>query len=202
MGIYFDVGANDGRSMAHYANDPNNTVYAFEPTPHMVEILEGVARGKPNYIVVQKAVSDIAGVAQFHVAGTADWGCSSLNTFNDNLDKTWPGRTDFVVTETIDVEVIRLDDFVEEHGIEEIDYLHCDAQGKDLEVLFGLGQYINRVKAGVIEMPTTQEKKLYKDQKYTSVDAKEFLQKNGFTITTESSNDKDNNECNIYFSRN
>ena len=99
------------------------------------------------------------------------------------------------------MEVIRLDTFIEDNGIDEIEYLHCDVQGKDLEVLFSLGKYIDILKSGVIEMPTTHERKLYKDQTYTAEDARKFLEANGFRITHETSNDWHNNECNIYFSR-
>ena len=52
MAIFFDVGANDGSSMFHHAQDPNNTVYAFEPSPRMIEILKGLGKVKPNYKVI------------------------------------------------------------------------------------------------------------------------------------------------------
>jgi hypothetical protein len=72
---------------------------------------------------------------------------------------------------------------------------------KDLEVLISLGDKINIVRTGVIEMPTSHEKKLYKDQKYIEKDAVEFLNKNGFQIDKIESNDCYRNEVNIYFSR-
>ncbi len=45
---------------------------------------------------------------------------------------------DFNVTDTIDVDVIKLKDFINDNNIDKIDYLHCDVQGHDLEVLIGL----------------------------------------------------------------
>lgn len=202
MKVYFDVGANNGDTMAHHANDPDSIVYAFEPTPYLARRLEGLAeRYAGRYVVVEKAVSEAPGVARFRVDGQADWGCSSLCEFNDNLKETWPGRNDFAVTDEIEVEVIALGDFVAEKGIESIEYLHVDAQGKDLEVLMGLRDKISIVKAGCIEMPTRHETKLYKDQKYVAADAVDFLKERGFEITSESSNDVYNNEVNIYFAR-
>lgn len=200
--IYFDVGANNGSSMIHHAkHSDDNIVYAFEPTPEMADIIRNETNHLKNYHLVQKAVSNYNGTASFYVAGNADWGCSSLNQFNDNLDKTWPGRTDFVVTNEIKVDVIRLDTFIQEHGITEIEYLHVDVQGQDLEVLMGLGDAINIVKGGVIEMPSCHERKLYKDQNYTKDDAVQFLQSQGFTISDISSNDMYNNEVNITFTK-
>lgn len=199
MPVYFDVGANDGSSMIRYADDPNNHVYAFEPTPRMIDIIRSKTSHLPNYHIIPKAVSDVPGTAKFYISGQADWGCSSLNTFNDNLTETWPGRTDFRVTDEIEVEVIRMDTFVTENNINEIDFLHVDVQGKDLEVLMSFGDKLHIVKAGVIEMPTSHEKKLYKDQKYTANDAIEFLRRNGYTIEAIQSNDCFNNEVNIIF---
>ena len=201
MTIVFDVGANDGSSTVKLADNSDVTIYAFEPTPHLVEKLRKISEEHPNYIVVDKAVSNVKGRQSFHVAGQADWGCSSLNTFNDNLDETWPGRTDFKVTDIIDVEVIRLDEFIEQHNIPIIDYFHCDVQGKDLEVLMGLGKYIDIVRHGVIEMPTSHVKKLYKDQQYVAEDAIQWLQHHGFEITNVMQNDVFNNEVNIVFRR-
>lgn len=195
--IYFDVGANDGRSMYHHTYDPNNIVYAFEPTRELAEKLRSVT--KSNYIVIEKAVADFKGTATFYISGQADWGCSSLNHFSDNLESTWPGRTDFKVTDSYQVDVITLKDFVEEHDIKEIEYLHVDVQGKDLEVLMGLGDKLNIVKAGVIEMPTSHQTKLYKDQKYIDKDAVRFLKENNFIINSVTSNDCFNNEVNIHF---
>lgn len=201
MPIYFDVGANDGSSMFGYATDPNNTVYAFEPTPRMIDIIKQKTSHFPNYIIVPKAVSDWEGKATFKISGQSDWGCSSLNNFNDNLEKTWPGRTDFKVTDSVEVDVIRLESFVEDKEINEIAYLHVDVQGSDLEVLMGLGKHLRKVKAGVVEMPTRHETKLYKDQKFLAEDAIKFLEQNGYRITSVTPNDCFHNEVNIYFER-
>jgi len=199
--IFFDVGANDGSSMFHHTNDPNNIVYAFEPTRELAAKLRARFAFHNNYIVIPKAVADYTGQSTFYISGQADWGCSSLNHFADSLHQTWPGRTDFKVTDSYEVDVIKLEDFVIENNITEIEYLHVDVQGKDLEVLMGLGSKLSIVKAGVIEMPTSHEKKLYKDQKYLKEDAVKFLEENNFRVTGISSNDCFNNECNISFVR-
>ena len=197
--IYFDIGANDGHSLIHLAMNSDNIVYAFEPTPRMINIIKQKTGGFKNYHIVPKAISNYNGKSKFYVSGNADWGCSSLCQFNDNLETNWPGRTDFRVTEEIDVDVIRLEDFIIENNITDVEHLHCDVQGHDLEVLMGLGDKLSIVKNGVIEMPTSHEKKLYKDQKYLHTDAIEYLQKNGFEVTKVESNDQFNIEMNVYF---
>jgi FkbM family methyltransferase len=200
MKVYFDVGANTGESMMRYAGD-DAVVYAFEPTPELVRILVGQSAGLKNYHVIDKAVADYNGKSTFFISGNQDWGCSSLNTFSDNLEVTWPGRTDFKVTDQVEVDVIRLDGFIEANDIQEIEFFHCDTQGKDMEVLFGMGEHLRKIKRGVIEMATRHDTKLYKDQKYIVDDAIIFLKNNGFRVDGVVSNDWCNNEVNIEFSR-
>lgn len=197
MKIIFDVGANDGSSFKHLQNE-DVKIYAFEPTPFLLErCLYPMTSEK--FVVIGKAVSDFNGTAKFNIAGQHDWGCSSLNHFNDGLDKTWAGRTDFVVTEEIEVQVITLKKFIEENNIELIDWLHIDTQGSDLSVLKGLGDKISIVMGGQVEAPANDEVKLYKEQP-SKEDTIEFLLSNGFTLTRIEENGC-SNEYNIYFSR-
>lgn len=196
--VYFDVGANDGSSLLPLVTDPNNIIYAFEPTLQLVKLIRSKTHMYPNYHLIPKAVSDYNGKSIFNVAGQADWGCSSLCQFSDGLDKTWAGRTDFKVTDQMIVDVIRLDNFVTEHKINEIEYLHCDVQGHDLEVLMGFGDKINIINRGSIEMPTNHGTKLYQ-QKYLAIDAVEYLQNHGFIIEKIENNVPSGYEVNIYF---
>jgi hypothetical protein len=115
------------------------------------------------------------------------------------LDKSWPGRTDFVVRGTIKVEVYRLDTWIEKFAphVTEIEHLHIDAQGSDLAVLKGLGEKIKIVKSGVVEVPQAPELRLYKGQ-HTKDEALQFLEENGFKIKNVVSQV---NEDNLFFER-
>lgn len=206
--FYFDVGANDGSSMCKFAyEDQDSHIFAFEPTPRMVGVLQDRYSHLKNYHIIQKAVSNVPGKLPFFVAGNEDWGCSSLCKFQESeqLSITWPGRKDFNVTDVIEVEVIRLDDFIDEQRvngiiIDQIEFFHCDVQGKDLEALMSMGKYLSIIKNGVIEMPTAHNSKLYTDQKWLADDAVAFLEGNNFQIDQITSNDAQRNEVNIYFS--
>jgi len=196
--IFFDVGANFGTSSIHLAkSDPDTLVYAFEPTPELILYLKTQTFNLKNYNVVGKAVSDFDGKATFNVAGQADWGCSSLLEFSDNSKTEWPGRTDFSVTKQIEVDVIRLDNFIIKNNIDKIDYFHCDTQGSDLDVLYGLGEKISIIKEGAIEAATKQDI-LYKNQN-NFIECIEFLKMNNFKIISVTSNDPQFNEANIHF---
>ena len=194
--IVFEVGANDGSSFADLHRFlPWAKIYAFEPTPELVDKIRSKVIRSRNYCLTPKAVGEKPGWTEFNVAGKHDWGCSSLLEFSSGLDRSWPGRTDFVVTKRIKVEVIRLDAFVRERKIPHIDFLHVDTQGTDLSVLRSLGEEICRVRAGVIEVPQNRDVMLYKNQ-HTREEALEFLFQNGFHVWKTVHNE---NEDDLYF---
>jgi len=197
--IIFDVGSNAGTSFGYVARWCfRSQFYAFEPTPYLVAEQKKFTSKFKNYHLIPKAVAEKPGHAMFNVAGQSDWGCSSLLEFSPGLDKTWPGRTDFVLTDKIEVEVIRLDDFVRENKIPRIDFMHVDTQGSDLSVLRSLGEEIHRLQAGEIEVPVSKEVMLYQNQ-HTKEEAYEFLDKHGFEVwKVEPSSD---NEHNVFFRR-
>jgi FkbM family methyltransferase len=197
--IYFDIGANNGESSLFLANDPSNIVYAFEPTPFLIKYIENKILDKTNYFLIKKAVSDFNGKATFNIAGNADWGCSSLLNFSEKSKTRWINRPDFTVTEKIEVDVIRLDSFIEEHNIPYITYLHIDTQGSDLNVLKGLGKYITLVEAGILE--AASENDILYNQQNTKQECIDFLLSNNFEILNITSNDIHNNEVNISFKR-
>jgi hypothetical protein len=148
-------------------------------------------------------VSNVSGTAQFNIVSGDEWsspngesgggGCSSLCTLGENEK--------LKIKESIEVKVITLEKFIEAQAIKEIDFLHCDVQGRDLEVLMGLGKHANRVKRGCVEMPRCLSTRLYDSQLYDAADAVRWLHENGFLVDTIESNDEKVNEVNISFHR-
>jgi FkbM family methyltransferase len=198
--VFFDVGSNNGStSIPIVQNDINTIVFSFEPTPKLVNELIQKTSHFRNYIVTAAAVSNFNGKAKFNIAGQADWGCSSLLEFSDKSQTEWIGRTDFKVTEEVEVDVLTLRDFIIENNIEKIDWIHIDTQGSDLNVLKGLGDKINIVMGGVMEA-ANKEDILYYGQN-TKDECISFLNDNGFVITQMTTNDGFDNEINIFFAR-
>lgn len=202
--ILFDIGANYGtNSIDQIRDDINKICFAFEPTPELVKYLNNQTNNfKDRYYIYDYAISDFIGKAKFNIAGQADWGCSSLLEFSDNLDKTWPGRWDFKVTHSIEVNVITLKYFFDEiypNKIEKIDYFHCDTQGSDLNVLLGMGEYINLIQEGDIEVSANESVCLYKSQQNLKDKTIQFLNMHNFDIINIYPNDHFNNEYNIHF---
>lgn len=197
--IIFDVGANWGQdSLERTRSNSKTTAYAFEPTPELYHHLTNRSFDfNDRYFVHEIALSDFDGKAEFNVAAHNDWGTSSLLEFSPNLDRTWPGRSDFYVDRTIEVKVMRFDTWFEatKPKIKKIDFFHCDTQGSDLKVLKGMGDYIDLIVEGVIEVPDSPEVMLYLGQ-HTKDEAMNFLTERGFGISGVS---HQQNEQNIFF---
>lgn len=183
MKVIIEVGANSGEDTVRYAEQ--GKLYTFEPVPLMAENLKSTFSENNNVTVIQKAVSDFNGTSRFGISdptrGCANMGCSSLNEFTDDIHSRWRGRPDFNHVEYIDVDVTRMDTFIEETQITEVEYLHCDAQGSDFKVIQSFGDKLNILKAGRCE--AANKVALYKGTDNSVYSIMMFLENNGFKIT-------------------
>lgn len=201
--VLLDVGANWGTdSLAVTRDNPHYRAWAFEPTPELHDHLVRESEAfRSRYTVEAVALSDYDGSAPFNVAAHHDWGTSSLLAFNDGLEQTWPGRTDFYVDRVIEVPVRRFDTWWAalpvEQRFEQIDFFHCDTQGSDLMVLRGMGDLIEIIRDGVVESPANDEVKLYRDQPSREAYF-DFFADRGFEVYRET---YQQNEYNLYFRR-
>ena len=198
MKIFFDVGAHEGTDSIPLAkSNPDALFYAFEPNPHMVAHLKKETKDLSNYIIIEKAVSDFNGKSNFNICKLGPTGVSSLLEFSKTARTNWRGFF-LSVDEKIEVDVIRLDSFIEENNISSIEYLHVDTQGSDLKVLNGLGKYLSIVKQGQVEAAVRPES-LYVNQN-TYQDTMSFLTNNGFDIVKIDA-EGGMRECNIKFKK-
>jgi FkbM family methyltransferase len=193
--IAFDVGANTGNLSIALAKSGEFKVYAFEPNIELFTVLNTYSSSLPLtcYCV---AVAENASFTEFNISRQGNYGTSSLLEFRDDLKRAWPNRTDLKHEKTATVEVIRLDEFLKTHQIATVDYIHIDCQGKDIEVLLGLGTRLESVVCGVLETARTHSTKLYKNQAYTLLETVCFLAENGFAIFSILPNDHNGNPNN------
>lgn len=218
--VLFDVGSQNGEEFLKYNLKYNNVfTYAFEPTPSACKNIKTkiTSLELQNFFLIEKAVSDIEGICDFYISakdneGDTGSGINSLNEFNsiDILRKDWGNLSKsndksvkklnrFSVKDKIKVKKVRLDSFIEKNNISNINILHIDAQGHDFNVLKSLGQYINIVDAGMIEVVGENKTPLYKNVDNNIIDVIRFLENNNFEIISKSRNDKNCNEINVRF---
>lgn len=178
MRTIVEVGANWGGDTEKFVKQKGTVVYAFEPTPELFNHLSNTYSSYSNVTILPYAVDEEEGEAVFNIAGTGDWGCSSLYTFDPEIHQKWDDRPDFHFTDQVTVEKKRLDNFIEEYNIETIDYLWIDAQGNDFRVIKSLGDKISIVREGKCEGAYTVD--LYTNTDNHVNDIVAFLVEKGF----------------------
>lgn len=183
MQAVIECGANNGTSTEKLLSEFNDcSIIAIEPTRELLyNNLYPKFDSNERVKILPFAVDVCNGFKKFNVAGQADWGCSSLHSFTDNIHEKWPGRPDFNVTHTYTVPTIRLEDICRMYDIKKIKYLWIDTQGNDFNCLLSLGNYIEIVDAGRVEVADSLE--LYKDTNNTLNNVKEWLEMRGFSVT-------------------
>jgi FkbM family methyltransferase len=191
-----EVGAAWGSDTARLLDGDKNTVYAFEPIPDHVAKLQSMFGTRPNFHLFPSAVDVEEGWRWFNVAKPENIGISSLHEFNPNIREEWPlQRAEY--QGRVQVMTTRLDTFIEENGIRQIDFLWIDAQGNDFRVLQSLGGYIVCVQEGKCEAAYTVD--LYKGVNNSHETITAWLRERGFEVLVVPEGGW--NEADVYFKR-
>lgn len=203
--LIIDIGANHGEFAYEIASrNPKCQVIAFEPEPHLFKKLKNSQY--KNLITYDIAIASQTGTAEFNVSHVGDWGCSSLFDFNHkNIEKDeyWNNRADLrCFDEKIIVKTDTLENILSKHSFDEISFIKIDTQGFDLIALKSAGKYMQKIKAGMLEVVTTLDKSLYQGDECDLYHALNFLHDNHFTVYRIKANDEACNEMNVYFCRN
>lgn len=110
-----DIGGRNGLYSSFFCEHSKN-VYCFEPVPYLFNLLLDLRKSYDNFVPIQKAVSNKAGMFDFYVDTKRFSNSSFINHVNG---------------EKISVESIRLDDT----GINDVSFLKVDVEGFELPVL-------------------------------------------------------------------
>lgn len=179
--VIFEVGAHAGDAdLIEYCRQSGAQLYMFEPLPTRYRELVEKTKDVPSIQVFPVAVSNYDGQATFNVANSDD--CSSLLEFDEKVNETWVSQwhpiDSFEMVEHFEVQVTRLDTFMEQHQIDQIDLIEIDTQGQDLKVVESLGDKLPRVKKIQLEVNVFHAP-LYQ-QSCDKQEVMEFFQERGF----------------------
>lgn len=197
-----EVGVNTGQDTgpiygSHWKT--GDMYYGFEPVPFLIKEINAKHGTRPGFELIEKAVDTDESNKTFNVQRIGHMsGVSSLYDINEDMDPHFQSSA-FKFAEQIEVECIRMDTFIEEKGIDVVTYMHCDAQGNDINVLRSFGKHIDKLRAGVVEAAKDEFLYTYKENSQENVIA--FLEENGFTVTELRDNDATGLEVNIHFER-
>lgn len=118
---------------------PGGAIYAFEPSPESYPALENIAKGRANVSVFQLALSDSRGELPFYLAGGASSLLRPQNSFNEDYFHS-------DLDHPIMVQTITLDEWMQENGISQVDFMWLDMEGNELNALKGGLKTLEHVK--------------------------------------------------------
>lgn len=130
--VAIDIGAHIGLMAVVLGKTvgANGKVYSFEPTPKSFEVLNKTIQLnhlQKIVILVNKAVSSGSGTIEF-------------NADNENVSNSIISYEYNTGHKKITVQVISVDDFVNETGLQRLNFIKIDAEGVELDVLKGAKQ--------------------------------------------------------------
>lgn len=172
----FELGAHIGYISLYYSKlvGANGKVYVFEPGANNLDYTRtNIENSKiKNIELVEKAVSDANGTATFYLENITGQSNSLVKDYR--VTKKIEAKT-FVGLEknAVQVETIRLDDFVKQRNINRIDFIKIDIEGAEYMAIQGMPYILDQLKpAMMIEVSENHEAlfTLLKQKGYVVID--------------------------------
>ena len=132
-----DIGAHHGlySLLASKRVGGTGRVISFEPSPRERRLLEQHLKlnSCKNVHVESVAVSDSAGTSSLYLVDGTEDGCNSMRM---------PATAQR--TRRVEIETISLDEFADEMGLAEVDFVKLDVEGAELSMLRGAHRFLAR----------------------------------------------------------
>lgn len=138
--IVLDVGSRDGCQALELSRFfPNAKIYAFEPNPDALIYVKNNASLSKNISIINAAVGIKTQKRDFYKVVNGNIGASSLyKTNNHYKSQCW-------IQEKIEVDCIRMDEWLIKNSIDKVDVVWADVQGAESEVFKSFGKYLNNI---------------------------------------------------------
>ena len=160
---------------------PNLTIYGFDADVEACEQANADLEARKvnwNEKHIPLALSNTEGKATLYV--TKYPGCSSLYPPSEEYIKRFSGNSELIELKyTVDLSTTTLEKFCKAEGIKEIDFLHLDVQGGELNVLQGADGILNNSVLGL--MTEVEFTEIYTGQPLFS-DVDIYLRNQGLTL--------------------
>jgi len=139
--VFLDVGANIGYLSAIAAGivGKRGQVHCFEPVPAYFYRLQRLADLNPEHSIFAnaRAVGETPGTCTIYV--TREPGQNTMVPFYKSAEE---------VTSTLEVPVMRLDSYIEQHAIGRVGMIKIDAEGFEFPILKGLRKVLEKPGCG------------------------------------------------------
>jgi FkbM family methyltransferase len=145
-----ELGGHIGYLTIYFASlvSDGGKVVVFEPAPANLDYLRRNVEGLPQVTVEVAAASDRAGSADFFVENLTGQNNSLLGGYGQ-FDRVRKGLSIDASYEKISVPTIRVDDYVEEHGLRP-DFVKIDIEGAEELALKGMQRTLGRFRPAML----------------------------------------------------
>ncbi len=174
INVILDIGAKDCKESLTFTKIfPNSKVYSFECNPEALQTCRNNAEKSDRIQLIEKAISCIDGEREFYIPDfKRNSGAASLYKPKSNL-KYWGNKS------IITVDSIRMDTFIKEENIKNIDWVWIDVQGAEVEVLESFGECLKNVNNLYIEADIVKGRYFKMSNKHDIIN---FLKGTGFEL--------------------
>ncbi len=132
---YVDCGAQGDRGKSLLSVFADSRYIGFDPQQTIP------AEGAQSSTCFPVAIGQSAGTTKFY--RTKNPNCSSVFSPNVNSLKYFHQLGEFLeVQETVQLDLVTLDEYLPAHGIREIDFIELDTQGSELDILKGAKSFL------------------------------------------------------------
>ena len=187
INIFLDVGAHEGESIEIFVkNFTINKIYSFEPSPiNFLKLKNKVNLFSKNFKDLEIYIENVGlgrEKKKIYLKQLNESSSSTINQINKN-SKYFKKKRFFLnklhaknFYKNIDIQIIRLDEYLNNNSIEYINFMKVDTEGYELDVLKGLGTKIHNVQYIMFEHH--YHDMLIKTYKFSDIN--ELLVKNNF----------------------
>lgn len=140
--IVVDIGANIGVFSLFAACKTRNKIYAYEPFPANIELVNRniQANNITNVVTEKAAVTDKIGSAKLFISKTSD----GHTVFDHSIEGKLP--------EYIEVPTVTLQSIFDDNNLEHIDFLKIDCEGSEWPILMSTPkEYLKRIRKIAME---------------------------------------------------
>ena len=154
--IFFDIGAHYGESIILFSKNFNiKRIFSFEPSPiNFKKLLKNKENIQSRFKKLELNLENYALGTDTKTILMNQLSESSSSTINkiDSSSKYFKKKNFFLnlmsstnFMEKVQINQIKLSDYLEEKKISKIDFIKIDTEGYELNVLLGLGKYLQKV---------------------------------------------------------
>tara|TARA_B110001450_G_scaffold256115_1_gene285525 strand:- start:377 stop:1093 length:717 start_codon:yes stop_codon:yes gene_type:complete len=157
--VIFDIGAHKGETILYFNKYFSvNNIYAFEPSPLNFKILKKNIQKTKLKNLTRIHLENFAVGEVLQKKTLLQMSESSSSTFKEiNLESKYFKIKNKFLGKLIDnskkikVDQIKLEDYIKNKNLDNLDLLKVDTEGSEFEVLKGLGEYLGKFKIILFE---------------------------------------------------